>query len=181
MKRIFPKSKLALVNLTLVVSLLGGILWVESGPEPWLNSEKVFMAQLHNSLWNLDRAKYQWATEKTKTEDALPTFEDLTPYLGEWNHTIEKLKALGVEYKITSTELNQSDVATLSKGIRFRAVVSAVSTGLELHFVFIPAGRAHLPAPQTYHFESASSGFMRIFFSKRRFLFYSWQTLSHFL
>jgi len=81
MKRIFPKSKLAFANLAMLIIILGGILLVESGPEPWLDSEKVFMAQLHNSLWNLDRAKYQWATEKSKREDAIPTFDDLAPYL----------------------------------------------------------------------------------------------------
>ena len=123
MKRIFQKSKLAFVNLVILLIILGGILLVESGPEPWLDSEKVFMARLYNSLENLDRAKYQWATEKNKPEAAIPTFDDLTPYLGEWKNTIEKLKALGVEYKITSTETNQSDVATLTRGIRFRAAI----------------------------------------------------------
>jgi hypothetical protein len=123
MKGIFPKSKLVFVNLVTLLIVFVGILFVESGPEPWLDSEKVFMAQLHNSLWNLDRAKYQWETEKNKPENAIPTFDDLEPYLGEWKNTIEKLKALGVEYKITSTETNQSDVATLTRGIRFRAAI----------------------------------------------------------
>ncbi len=121
MKRIFPKSKLVFANLVVLLIILGGIVLVESGPEPWLDSETVFTARLHNSLWNLDRAKCQWATEKNKPEDAIPTFDDLAPYLGEWKNTIEKLKALGVKYKITSTETNQSDVATLTRGIRFRA------------------------------------------------------------
>ena len=123
MKRIFPKSKLAFANLVFLFVILGGILLVDSGPEPWLDSEKVFDARLHNSLYYLDQAKNQWATEKNKSEDAVPTFEDLTPYLGEWKGTIEKLQALGVEYKITSTETNQSDVATLTRGIRFRAAI----------------------------------------------------------
>ena len=123
MKRNFPKSKLAFVNLAIFLIILGGILLVESGPEPWLDSEKVFMARLHNSLYELDRAKYEWATEKNKPEDAIPTFDDLAPYLGKWKDTIEKLKTLGIEYKITSTETNQSDVATLTRGIRFRAAI----------------------------------------------------------
>ena len=114
MKRIFPKSKLAFVNLVILLIMLAGILLVESGPEPWLDSEKVFMARLHNSLYELDRAKYKWATENNKPEDAIPTFDDLAPYLGEWKNTIEKLEALGIEYKITSAETNQSDVATLT-------------------------------------------------------------------
>jgi len=123
MKSIFPKSKLVFVNLVILLVIVGGILLVESGPEPWLDSEKVFMARLHNSLYYLDQAKYQWATEKNKSENAVPTFEDLAPYLGEWKNTIEKLQALGIEYKITSTETNQSDVATLTRGIRFRAAI----------------------------------------------------------
>jgi hypothetical protein len=136
MKRIFPKSKLVFANLVIFLIILGGILLVESGPEPCLDSEKVFMARLQNSLWNLDRAKYQWATEKNKPEDAIPTFDDLAPYLGEWKNTIEKLKALGVEYKITSTETNQSDVATLTRGIRFRAAICPyyrAGTTLSIH------------------------------------------------
>jgi hypothetical protein len=116
-------SKLGIANLVIILTLLGGILWIESGPEPLLDSEKVFMARLHNSLWNLDKAKYQWASEKDKPEDAIPTFEDLTPYLGDWKDTIDKLKALGIEYKITSTKVNQSDVATLTRGMRFRSAV----------------------------------------------------------
>jgi hypothetical protein len=123
MKRIFPKNKLVFANIVILIIIFWGILLVESGLEPWLDSEKVFIAQLHNSLWNLDRAKYQWATEKNKPEDAIPTFDDLAPYLGEWKNAIEKLEALGIEYKITSTETNQSDIATLTRGIRFRAAI----------------------------------------------------------
>ena len=125
MKRIFPKSKLAFANLVILLIIIGGILLVESGPEPWLDSEKRFMARLHSSLGSLDRAKHQWAEEKNKPEDAVPTFDDLAPYLGEAKANIEKLKGLGVEYKITSTEENQSDVATLTRGIRFRSAFCA--------------------------------------------------------
>lgn len=129
MKNIFSKSKLVFVNFVILLVILGGILLVESGPEPWLDSEKVFMARLQNSLYYLDRAKYQWATEKNKPEDAVPTFEELAPYLGEWTNTIAKLKALGIDYKITSTETNQSDVATLTMSIRFRAAVCSYYRG----------------------------------------------------
>jgi hypothetical protein len=121
MKRIFPKSKLVFVNFVFLFVILGGILLVESGPEPWLDSETVFDARLYNSLGSLGEAKAQWATEKNKSEDAVPTWEDLAPYLGERKNTIKKLQALGIEYKITSSETNQSDVATLTRGIRFRA------------------------------------------------------------
>jgi hypothetical protein len=121
MKNIFPKSKLVVVNFVILLIILGGILLVESGPEPWLDSEKVFMSRLHNSLFYLDQAKQQWATDKNKSENAVPTFADLAPYLGEWKNEIEQLQSLGIEYKLTSTETNQSDVATLTRGIRFRA------------------------------------------------------------
>jgi len=125
MKPIFPKSKLVLVNLAFLLLILGGILLVESGSEPWLGSEKVFDAGLHNSLYYLDQAKSQWAADKNKPETAVPTIEDLAPYLGDKKDGIEKFKALGIDYKITSTETNQSDVATLTKGIRFRAAICA--------------------------------------------------------
>ncbi|HXR06556.1 MAG TPA: hypothetical protein VN765_04445 [Candidatus Acidoferrum sp.] len=120
MKPLFPKSKLVLVNLAILFVILGGFVLVESGPEPWVDREMAFMGRLHNSLIDLDRAKYQWVTDKNKPETAVPTFDDLAPYLGEAKNRIEQLKALGVEYKITSTETNQSDVATLTGGIRFR-------------------------------------------------------------
>lgn len=120
MKRIFPKSKLLFGNIVILLIILGGILLVESGPEPWLDREMPFDARLRNSLGDLDRAKNQWAAEKNKSEDAVPTSDDLAPYLGETKNRIEQLKALGVEYKISSSETNQSDVAILTKGIRFR-------------------------------------------------------------
>lgn len=122
---IFPKSKLVLVNLAFLLLILGGILLVESGSEPWLGSEKVFDAGLHNSLYYLDQAKSQWAADKNKPETAVPTFEDLAPFLGDKKDGIEKFKTLGIDYKITSTETNQSDIATLTKGIRFRAAICA--------------------------------------------------------
>jgi len=118
---IIPKAKLARANLALILILLGGILRVELGPEPCLDSEKVFMGRLHNSLYYMDEAKHKWADEHNKSQDAVPIFNDLAPYLGEWKNTIEKLKAMGIEYQITSTETNQSDVPTLTRGMRFRA------------------------------------------------------------
>ncbi len=103
--------------------ILGGILLVDSGPEPWLDSEKVFMARLENSLGEINEAKYRWAEEKEKPEDAIPSLGDLAPYLGKWKDTIEEFKALGIEFKVTSTKTRYSDVATLKRGIRFRAAV----------------------------------------------------------
>lgn len=125
MKRIFSKNKFVFINLLLLLAIIGGILLVKSGPELWLDSEITFDTRLENSLWNLDRAKYQWATEKNKPEDAIPTFDELAPYLGEWKNTIEELQKLGIDYKITSSETNQSDVATLTRGLRFRAAYCA--------------------------------------------------------
>jgi hypothetical protein len=125
MKRFLFGNKLLCVNAVFFVLILGGILLVESGPEPWLASEKTFMYQLHNSLCHLDQAKTEWAAKENKSADAIPTLDDLTPYLGDWKNTIERLKKLGVDYKITSTETNQSDVATLTCGIRFRSAFCA--------------------------------------------------------
>ena len=136
MKRSIRNNKLLFANLVSLLVILGGILLVDSGPEPWLDSEKVFMTRLHNSLYYIDRAKYDWATKTNKPENAVPTLDDLAPYLGEWRSNIEKLKEIGVEYKITSTETNQSDIATLTRGIRFRAAICPyyrVGTTLCLH------------------------------------------------
>jgi len=135
-KRILLKGKLVFANLVILFIILGGILLVESGPEPWLDSEKKFMGRLRNSLYHLDQAKYQWVTDNDKPEDSVPTFDDLAPYLGEWKKSIEKLQALGIEYTITSTETNQSDIATLTRGIRFRAAICPyyrAGTTLSIH------------------------------------------------
>lgn len=136
MKLILPKSNLFRVNVLILFLIVGGILFVESGPEPWLDSEKTFMARLHNSLGEIDQAKHAWATEKDKPEEAVPTFEDLAPYLSKNKISIENLRSLGVEYKLTSSETNQSDIATLTRGIRFRAAVCSyyrAGTTISLH------------------------------------------------
>jgi hypothetical protein len=48
--------------------------------------------------------------------------EDLAPYLGDWTNHIARFVALGVIYKITPTseEEPQSDVATLTRDLRFQ-------------------------------------------------------------
>lgn len=109
---------LALVLLPLAVILF----FSRSGPNA-LDSELTFDTEFHNSLWNLDRAKTQWVEEKNKTEHALPTMADLTPYLGDWTNRIKQLVALGINYKITPFEETspQSDVATLTRDLCFRA------------------------------------------------------------
>jgi hypothetical protein len=112
------------VNLTvaLVLLLLAVILFLSSGRgSGGLNSEKVFIAALHNSLYYLDQAKWQWLEEKQKSEQDVPTMEELAPYLGDWTNHIKRFVALGISYKITSMEEHQSDVATLTRDLRFRS------------------------------------------------------------
>jgi hypothetical protein len=72
MKRIFPKSKLGFVNLVILLIILGGIILVESGPEPWLDSEKVFDARLYNSLGSLDGAKSAMGDRKAQVRGRRP-------------------------------------------------------------------------------------------------------------
>jgi hypothetical protein len=47
----------------------------------------------------------------------------LTPYLGDWSNRIQRLTALGIDYKLTpfSESEPQSDIATLTRDLRFRA------------------------------------------------------------
>jgi hypothetical protein len=47
--------------------------------------------------------------------------EELAPYLGEWTNRIARLMTLGITYRITSLEEPQSDVATLTRDLRFRS------------------------------------------------------------
>jgi hypothetical protein len=107
----------ALLLLAVVLFLLPGV-----GPGA-LDSEKVFMAGLHNSLYYLDQAKGKWAEEKHNSERDVPTMTDLTPYLGDWTTRIERFIALGIDYKITSISKMepQSDIATLTRDLRFRS------------------------------------------------------------
>ena len=87
-----------------------------------LNSEKVFIAGLHNSLYYLDRAKWQWAKAKHKSEGDIPAMADLTPYLGYRTNGIERFIKLGITYEITPfSEIDQSDIATLTRSLRFRS------------------------------------------------------------
>jgi hypothetical protein len=106
----------ALLLLAVIIFLLPGV-----GPVA-LDSEKVFMAELHNSLYYLDRAKWQWAEEKHKSERGVPTMRDLAPYLGDWTNRIERLVTLGIHYEITpiSETETQSDIATLTRDLQFR-------------------------------------------------------------
>ncbi len=125
-------------NTTLIIALalwlLAVILVVVPGVGPGaLDPEKVFMAQLHNSLYYIDIAKRDWAEEKHKSERDVPTLADLTPYLGDWTNRIERLIALGIDYKITPAMENQSDIATLTRDLGFRRGISR----------FYPAGKRY--------------------------------------
>lgn len=116
--------KAGYVNLTIALTLLclAVILFLS-----WalglgaLDSEKRFIAGLYNSLYHLDLAKQHWAEEKKKSELETPTLPDLMPYLGTWKNAIERFKAYGINYTITSMAEPQSDVATLTRDLRFRS------------------------------------------------------------
>ena len=111
-------------NLTvgLALLLLAVILFLSSGLGPkTLDSEKVFIFRVYNSLHWMDRAKQQWAEEKNKSEVDTPTLQDLMPYLRDGKDATQKLIALGINYRITSTEKPQSDVATLTRDLHFRS------------------------------------------------------------
>jgi len=110
------------INLAAALVLLAGLLCVTLRPGPWaLGREKEFMVSLQSSLYHLDEAKQQWVTVKNKSESDVPTLDELRPYLGNgWWETIQRLKGLGVHYNITSTAEPQSDLATLTRNLRFR-------------------------------------------------------------
>lgn len=115
-------GKIGYVNLALALSLAAGILCLYSDPRPWaVDSEKSFIGQLHNSLYYLNQAKFQWAEEHQNSEQELPTLQELTPYLGNHTNLFARMLALGVTYTITSTGEPQSDIATLTRDIRFRS------------------------------------------------------------
>ena len=117
-----PGSACLVVGIVLL--LLAVIFFLPPGIGPGaLDSEKVFMAGLQNSLYYLDQAKWKWMEEKHKTEHDVPTMEDLAPYLGDWTNHIAQFVALGITYKITpiSEMESQSDVATLTRDLRFQA------------------------------------------------------------
>ena len=121
-----------------------------------LEYEKVFISGLHNSLYYLDQAKYHWAEEKQKSESDTPTLEDLTPYLGSWTNGIKRFTALGIDYKITSMAKHQSDVATLTRDLRF----------LRGNCHFYPAGASYCLHDRWNHSQCSTV-------SRFRFLYYN--------
>ncbi len=118
--------KIAYINflVCLVLLLFATILFWSARTDPRaLDREMGFIGALHNSLYYLDQAKWKWAEENHKLEKAIPTMEDLAPYLGDWTNSIKRFETLGVIYKITPlSELGpQSDVATLTREVYFHA------------------------------------------------------------
>jgi hypothetical protein len=103
--------------------LLAVIVFLPSGAGSGaLDSEKVFIAEIWNSLYYLDQAKWKWAEEKDKSEGDVPAMEDLMPYLGDRTNRINRLVRLGINFKITpiSDMEHQSEMATLTRDLRFR-------------------------------------------------------------
>jgi hypothetical protein len=120
---VMHKSGSAYLVVALALLLLAMFIFLPWGAGPGaLPREMGFWVPLQNSLNHLDQAKWKWMEERHKTEGDTPTMEDLAPYLGDWTNSIRHLVALGVEYKITplSEEKHQSDVATLSRDLRFQ-------------------------------------------------------------
>jgi hypothetical protein len=117
------KSGSAYLRAALAFLLLAIFILLPSGAGPGaLPREMGFWVPLQSSLSHLDQAKWKWMEEERKTEGDTPTMKDLAPYLGDWTNSIRHLVALGVEYRITplSEEKPQSDVATLSRDLRFQ-------------------------------------------------------------
>lgn len=107
-------------TIAVAIALLAHIVFQWLGPRPWIvDGTKEFNDGLRNSLYYLDMAKRQWVWEKNKTDQDVPTLNDLTPYLGSNLDSIKRFQALGVRYTITSRATNQSDVATLTHDLLF--------------------------------------------------------------
>ena len=117
------KSGYGYLVVALALLLLAVFVFLPSGAGPGaLDREMAFWGGLHNSLGQLDEAKWKWAAERHKSEGDVPTMEDLAPYLGDWTNHIARFVALGVTYKITPiSDLEpRSDVATLTRNLRFQ-------------------------------------------------------------
>ncbi len=135
----YPYLAAALALLLLAAALFlssGRGLGVSGRKAEVLDREMEFVGGLHNGLYYLDRAKWEWLEERNKSEQDVPTMEDLAPYLGEWTNHIARFMALGITYRIASLEEPQSDVATLTRDLRFRKGVCrfyAAGTSYGLH------------------------------------------------
>jgi hypothetical protein len=113
--------KLVFIDAIAILFLLVWRLYI-SGPLV-MDREGAFYSGLLNSLHRLDQAKLEWANKEQKSEKDIPTMAELLSYLGDHKVLIDDFSALGVRYTITPLDEDhpQSDVATLTKDIRFRA------------------------------------------------------------
>jgi len=113
--------KLLCIDAAAILLLVLGRLYV-SGPIV-LDREGAFFLKLQNSLYYLDQAKSEWATVEHKADEDIPTMQELIPYLGEHQRSIDELASHGVVYTITPRDEDhaQSDYATLTQDIRFRS------------------------------------------------------------
>jgi hypothetical protein len=117
------KAGYGYLTVAFILTFLAVFVFLPSGAGPGaLPREMGFVGGLHNSLWNLDNAKWKWMEEKHKSEGDVPTMKDLAPYLGEWTNHIARFIALGVSYKISPiSEMEpQSDIATLTRDVSFQ-------------------------------------------------------------
>jgi hypothetical protein len=120
-----PRTNYILLLIGGAFPLLAAVIYYTAETGPWaFDSEMVFLGSLHNSLYDLDKAKYQWAVQHDKSELDTPTLEELLPYLGGQEEGIGKFIALGVRYQATSLAVQQSDVATLTRDVRCRRGVN---------------------------------------------------------
>lgn len=117
------KSGYGYLAVALALMLLAAFVFLPSGAGPTaLPREMAFTGGLQNSLYHLDQAKRKWAEEKHRSEEDIPSMEDLSPYLGDWTNSIKRFVACGIEYKITpiSEIESQSDVATFTRDVSFQ-------------------------------------------------------------
>jgi hypothetical protein len=118
------KAGWPILMIALGLLLVAVFVFLPSGAGPGaLDSEISFITAMRGSLVQLNRAKSDWVEHTHKSEEAVPTMEDLAPYLGHWTNTIGRFAALGIEYKINPVSDSglPSDSATLTRNICFRS------------------------------------------------------------
>jgi hypothetical protein len=117
-----PRADYIHLKIAIALFLLAAIVHLSAGAGPWaFGSEMEFISSLHNSVIYLDRAKYQWAEQHQKSELDTPTLEELMPYLRDRKDGVKRLIGLGIQYRITSLAVPQSDVVTLTRDVRCSA------------------------------------------------------------
>ena len=110
------------INLPVVFGVLGvaTILLPLPGCGPTaLPLESDFYMGIDRSLYHLDEAKARWREKYDKKDEDIPTVEELLPFSPGLAEAIQHFRSLGIVYQTTSSETNQSDVATLTRDLRF--------------------------------------------------------------